>query len=166
MEATPSVVTILQPVLGWNSYGNATWTLANWNCCKSGTVHVGNAITVHPGDQIHGAMVGTGCTRTTPCGSWAVTSTDVSTGQTTTLKTSSWGQLFNWYFGGVMEVCGVSACTQLPASGSITFTNVKVYDPSNAIVTPTWRSSVAGSAPRCGYVVNASTNQAQLTFTP
>lgn len=166
LEATPNVVTILQPVLGWNSYGNATWTMANWNCCKSGTVYTGNPITVRPGDQIHGAMVGTGCSRNAPCGSWAITSTDVTTNQSTTLKTSSWSQLFNWYFGGVMEVYGVGACTQLPANGSITFTNVKVYDTSGAIVTPAWRSSIASGAPRCGYVVNASTNQTQLTFTP
>ena len=166
LEASPNVVTILQPVLGWNSYSNATWTMANWNCCKSGTVYTGNPITVHPGDQIHGAMVGTGCTRTAPCGSWAITSTDLTTNQSTTLRTASYSQLFNWYFGGVMEVYGVSTCTQLPASGSITFTNVKVYDTSGAIVTPTWRSSIASSAPRCSYVVNASTNQTQLTFTP
>ena len=166
LEATPNVVTILQPVLGWNSYSNATWTMANWNCCKSGTVYTGNPITVRPGDQIHGAMVGTGCTRTSPCSSWAVTSTDLTTNQTTTLKTSAYSQLFNWYFGGVMEVYGVSACTQLPASGSITFTNVKVYDTSNALVSPTWRSSIASTAPRCAYAVNASTNQTQLTFTP
>ena len=166
LEASPNVVTILQPVLGWNSYGNNTWTMANWNCCKSGTVYTGNPITVRPGDQIHGAMAGTGCTRTSPCSSWAVTSTDVSTGQTTTLKTASYGQLFNWYFGGVMEVYGVGACTQLPASGSITFTNVLVHDTSNAIVTPTWRPYVASGAPRCNYGVNASANQTQLTFTP
>ena len=166
LEATPNVVTILQPVLGWNSYSNSTWTMANWNCCKSGTVYTGNPITVRPGDQIHGAMVGTGCTRTSPCTSWAITSTDLTTNQTTTMKTSAWSQLFNWYFGGVMEVYGVSACHHLPASGSITFTNVKVYDTSNVLVIPTWRTSVASSAPRCNYAVNPSTNQTQLTFTP
>ena len=166
LEASPDVVTILQPVLGWNSYSNGTWTMANWNCCKSGTVYTGNPITVRAGDSIHGAMVGTGCARTAPCSSWTITSTDMTTGQATTLKTSAYGQIFNWYFGGVMEVYGVSACTQLPASGGITFTNVLVHDVSNAIVQPAWRTSISSSAPRCGYVVNASTNQTQITFTP
>lgn len=166
LEASPNVVTILQPVLGWNSYSNGTWTMANWNCCKSGTVYTGNPITVRPGDQIHGAMTGSGCTRTSPCTRWTITSTDQTTGQSTTLNTVSYGQLFNWYFGGVMEVYGVSACAQLPASGSITFTNVRVYDTSNVLVQPTWHSVVASNAPRCATVVNASTSQTQITFVP
>lgn len=159
-----SVVTILQPVLAWNGYNNNAWTMANWNCCKSGTVYTGNPIGVRAGDQIHGAMNGTGCRQSTPCTAWAITSTDVTTGQSTTFQTKSYNQVFNWYFGGVMEVYGVGSCAQFPTSGGITFTNVKVWDYAGRTLSPTYGGEVSGGAPSCGYDVNATTTQTVISF--
>ena len=159
-----SVVTILQPVLAWNGYNNNAWTMANWNCCKSGTVYTGNPINVRAGDQIHGAMNGTSCKKSTPCTAWSITSTDVTTGQSTTFQTQSYNQVFTWYFGGVMEVYGVSSCAQFPTNGSITFTNVKVWDYSGKTLTPTYGGQVSGGAPSCGYTVNPTTSQTVISF--
>jgi hypothetical protein len=159
-----SVVTILQPVLAWNGYNNNAWTMANWNCCKSGTVYTGKPINVRVDDQIHGAMNGAGCKKSTPCTAWSITSTDVTTGQSTTFQTSSYNQLFNWYFGGVMEVYGVGDCAQFPANGSITFTNVKVWDYAGHTLSPTYGGRVASGAPSCGYDINATTSQTVIGF--
>ena len=38
LESTAQGNTILQPVLGWNAFGDSAWTLASWNCCLQGNV--------------------------------------------------------------------------------------------------------------------------------
>ena len=57
LQDSRNVITILQPVLGWDGYGANNWTIASWNCCKSGTTYVGNNVVVNPGDVIYGSMV-------------------------------------------------------------------------------------------------------------
>jgi hypothetical protein len=39
LEDFKDVVTIIQPVLGWNSDYPSAWGIASWNCCKSGTTY-------------------------------------------------------------------------------------------------------------------------------
>ena len=34
MEDYKNVVTIIQPVLGWNADYSSAWSIASWNCCK------------------------------------------------------------------------------------------------------------------------------------
>jgi len=166
LEQAPNVITILQPVLAWNGFGDSAWTMTNWNCCKSGTTFHGNTIRVRTGDRIEGTMKGT-CKNGQPCPTWRIVSTDVTTGQTTTFKTSSFGQAFNWWFGGAMETYGVNTCNQFPANGSITFDHINVYDVDFVQVTPVWFDHVDGSnAPSCGYAVNATTRKTVITFTP
>jgi hypothetical protein len=165
LESVPRTLSILQPVLAWNGYGNAAWTMANWNCCIRGTVYTGPPIPVSPGDQIHGQMVGD-CSTGRPCKAWKIVSTDVTTGTTTTMNTKAYTQVFNWYFGGVLEVYGVSTCDQFPANGSITFTNVLAYDTKARLVTPVWSTDISSAAPACGYAVDATTNQTTISFDP
>ena len=38
LEDINDVVTIIQPVLGWNSDYASAWGIASWNCCENGTV--------------------------------------------------------------------------------------------------------------------------------
>jgi hypothetical protein len=166
LEQSPGVVTILQPVLGWNGYGDSAWTMTNWNCCKSGSTFHGPAIPVSTGDKIEGTMKGT-CNNGQPCANWNIVSKDVTTGQSTTFKTSAFGQAFNWWFGGAMETYGVSTCDQFPANGSITFNHIKTFDVNFNKVTPTWQDNVnGGGAPNCGYAVTTTASTTKITFTP
>jgi hypothetical protein len=43
LEDSNDVVTIIQPVLGWNADFPSAWGIASWNCCVSGTNRRGHA---------------------------------------------------------------------------------------------------------------------------
>ncbi len=134
LEDANNVVTILQPVLGWSSYGTNEWTIASWNCCKSGTIYVGNSVVVKPGDRIYGRMIrGAGQ-------KWTVVATDRT--QTSlapaVLNTSGYFQVFNWVFGGALETYGVSSCSQFPADGSTHFTTIRAYIDNALVSNPAW----------------------------
>jgi hypothetical protein len=166
LEATVNLQTILQPVLAWNGFGDSAWTMTNWNCCKNGTTFHGDTISVSTGHKIHGAMRGNNC-QNGVCSNWNITSVDRTTGQKTTFGTDAYDQAFNWYFGGVMEVYGVTQCSQYPANGSIKFTDVQVYDLNGADVTPSnWNISIASTAPSCNYAVTPTTRTTTITFNP
>ncbi|MBS0445406.1 MAG: hypothetical protein JSR59_05580 [Proteobacteria bacterium] len=166
LEAVPNTRSILQPVLGWNGYNNAAWTMANWNCCIRGTVYTDTPFNVNVGDAIHGQMRGTGCTETAPCKAWQIVSTDTTNGRTTTMRTRAYGQVFNWYFGGVMEVYGIRSCDQLPASGSVAFTGVRVVDFNGQPVRPPWQTQIDNTAPACSYGVDTGPRTTTITFDP
>lgn len=134
LEDGNNVVTILQPVLGWNGYGANNWTIASWNCCKSGTTFVGNNVVVNPGDIIHGTMVNTGGQN------WTITATD----QTQTslpsavLATNGYNQTFNWIFAAALETYGVTTCKQFPKTGPIHFTNIVFHLNGKVVTNPAW----------------------------
>jgi hypothetical protein len=166
LEATANLQTILQPVLAWNGFGDSAWTMTNWNCCKNGTTFHGDTIPVSTGHKIHGAMRGSNCVNGV-CPNWNITSVDRTTGRKTTFGTDAYDQAFNWYFGGVMEVYGVSQCSQYPANGSIKFTDVQAYDLNDADVTPSnWNVGIASTAPACNYAVAPTTHTTTITFNP
>ena len=56
LEDSKDVVTIIQPVLGWNGNGLSGWSIASWNCCESGTTYEGTPVAVSTGDTILGYM--------------------------------------------------------------------------------------------------------------
>jgi hypothetical protein len=56
LEDYADVVTILQPVLGWNSDHANAWSIASWNCCVSGTVFEAAPTRVNMGDKIASYM--------------------------------------------------------------------------------------------------------------
>jgi hypothetical protein len=110
-----NVVTILQPVLGWNADFAGAWGIASWNCCVNGAVNEGPAFQVSPGDTILGYMFDTCAAGTLSCSSWDVVTWDLQNGQFSVLtNTSSQGQTFNWAFGGVLEVYNVAQCSDYP----------------------------------------------------
>src|SRR5579863_3022529 len=53
LEDLSNVVSILQPVLGWQ---NGQWSIASWNCCITGTIIESSPVNVNPGDTIYGTM--------------------------------------------------------------------------------------------------------------
>ncbi|HJV67678.1 hypothetical protein [Ideonella sp.] len=166
LEDGGAVQTILQPVLAWNGFNDAAWTMTNWNCCKSGKTWHGPTISVATGHKIHGAMKGSSCdTNTQVCANWVILSKDKTTGQKTKFQTDAYGQAFDWYFGGAKEAYGVSTCSHFPANGSIRFTNIHVYDLNGVETTPAnWNTFIAGGAPPCNYVVTPTTHTTTITF--
>lgn len=155
--------TILQPVLGWWTWWGS-WTMTNWNCCKDGKTWHGPSINVATGDKIQGSMTGSTCAEGF-CAYWKIVSKDKTTGKKTKFVTESYGQAFVWYFGGAMEVYGVSACSDFPANGSILFKKIHVYDLAGDESTPEkWLKFIDPYAPPCNYRVKRTMHTTTITF--
>ena len=161
LEDAQDVVTILQPVLGWGASGsNPNWSIASWNCCKSGSTYVGNFVNVNAGDKIYGEMVNTSGQ------TWEVYTKDMTQKslKTATLKTQSWGQTFDWIFAGALETYGISSCNQFPASGPIQFGNIKTYI-GGSVVSPSWGiTSGSGSPSTCTSAQVINTNTVDINY--
>jgi hypothetical protein len=59
LEDYQDVVSIIQPVLGWDADGTSSdksWSISPWNCCRRGTVYEGPSATVAAGDVVYGSM--------------------------------------------------------------------------------------------------------------
>jgi hypothetical protein len=155
MEDYADVVTIIQPVLGWNSDYASAWGIASWNCCKSGTVFEATPTRVNPGDTILGYMFHTCAAGTLSCPTWDIVTYDLTLGRySELLNTSSQGQTFNWAFAGALEVYNIAQCANYPPNGSISFYDVNLYNDAFAsIANPNWTISntSAGLTPQCGY---------------
>jgi hypothetical protein len=109
------------------------------------------------------------------CANWDVVTTDESTGDSTTLSTTAYGEKVPWVFGGVMEVYGVVHCAELPANGSVTFTYVDVEPisggtppgvPWNVWTGLNWSNWAATSQPACGLGVSGDSSDVSLSFYP
>jgi hypothetical protein len=165
LEAVPNVQSILQPVLAWNGFGDNAWSVTNWNCCISGTTYHGGTIAAATGDKVHSIMTGASCASNGICPTWKIVATNKRSGQKTSFKTDAHGQAFNWYFGGVMEVYGVNTCSQYPSNGSISFSNIHVYDLGGTESTPSnWNKSVGNPSPSCSYGLTTTKSTAVITF--
>lgn len=170
-EQLPTVNSILQPVLGWNTLGSGAypgWALSSWNCCVNGTTYNSDPISVSVGDQIHGDTYSTCAAGVEDCATWDIVSTDSTSGAKTTLTTDPQITLgtsnMTWAFGGVLEAYGISTCNQYPASGSTTFTNIEVYDFNLHQVTPTWSTMTTTQTPQCSYAVSSTSSTTKLTY--
>ncbi len=139
LEDYNDVLSIIQPVLGWNADFRNAWGIASWNCCPSGTTDESSPIRVNLGDLIVGTVKSACSAGTLSCSKWNITTEDQSLNKTTTLSnTPSEGQTFNWAFGGALEVYNVVQCNDYPPNGSETF-NVTLYnDDFQAISNPGW----------------------------
>jgi hypothetical protein len=155
VEDINDVVTIIQPVLGWNSDFASAWGIASWNCCKSGTVFEATPVKVSSGDTILGYMFDTCSAGTLSCGSWDIVTEDLESGKfSELLNTSSQGQTFNWAFAGALEVYNIAQCGDYPSNGAISFYGLGLYDYKfNKIASPAWSVTnwSSGLTPQCGY---------------
>jgi hypothetical protein len=158
------VESILQPVL---TFSNGHWTATSWNCCASGTTFTGNTIDVNPGDVIVGSVMGTDCNPSTGlCNSWSIQTLDQTTNQASVLETSSWGVALNWVFPAVLEVYGVSSCSDLPASGGLTFAQQTYTTVSGSSGTSAaWQLGLGSVSPSCGYGGQNDGSSVTLDFT-
>jgi len=155
MEDYADVVTIIQPVLGWNSDYASAWGIASWNCCVSGTVFEAPPAHVNSGDVILGYMFDTCASGTLSCPTWDIVTWDRTNGNfSELLNTSSFGQTFNWAFAGALEVYSIVQCSDYPSNGSTSFYNIGLYNYNWAkIPFPAWSVTnlSAGLTPQCGY---------------
>jgi hypothetical protein len=155
MQDYKDVVTIIQPVLGWNADYASAWGIASWNCCVSGTTYEAAPAPAKAGDVIYGYMSYTCPSGTLSCPSWNIVTQDLTSGKTSKLlSTSSFGQTFNWAFAGALEVYNISACTDYPTNGAISFYDIGLYNYEyTKIATPAWTvtNSSSGLTPQCSY---------------
>jgi hypothetical protein len=155
LEDYSDVVTIIQPVLGWNSDYPSAWGIASWNCCVTGTAYEATPKPVNSGDLILGALFDTCAAGTKSCASWDIFTLDVTTGgESELINTSSFGQTFNWAFGGVLEVYNIAQCGDYPSNGSINFYDQGLYnDKFVELAKPAWKVTnlSSGLTPQCGY---------------
>jgi len=169
----PSEEPIIQPVLGWNDgqSGAGPWNIASWNCCPSGMTWNSSPVTVNPGDQIQGTVMSAcGAALVHACSKWTITTEDVTTGQSTTLNVA-YPSLMNfvWAQSGVLEVYSIYQCSDFPPDGSITFSNVALFDNYfRRITSPAWASELfvtqGQTTPWCNYGVTVTDTSATLTY--
>ena len=155
LEQSKNDVSIIQPVLGWNSDYPSAWGIASWNCCVTGTAYEATPKPVNSGDLILGALFDTCAAGTKSCASWDIFTLDVTTGgESELINTSSFGQTFNWAFGGVLEVYNIAQCGDYPSNGSINFYDQGLYnDKFVELAKPAWKVTnlSSGLTPQCGY---------------
>jgi len=77
LEDIDDVVTIIQPILGWNSDYASAWGIASWNCCVSGTTYEAKPQRVSSGDTILGYMFDTCAAGMLSCTSWDIVTSDL-----------------------------------------------------------------------------------------
>ena len=169
----PSEEPIIQPVLGWNDgqYGVGPWNIASWNCCPGGMTWNSNPVTVNPGDQISGTVMSAcGGALVQACSRWNITTEDLTTGQSTTLKVSFPSLLnFVWAQSGVLEVYSIYQCSDYPPDGSITFSNLALFDNYFRRIThPGWAPELfvtqGQTTPWCNYGATVTDTTATLTY--
>ena len=160
LEQYSGDITIIQPVLGWNSDYSSAWGIAAWNCCKNGTVQEASPARVNPGDHLEGYVFNNCKAGTTKCGSWDIVIVDEENGNfSQLLKSSNFGQTFNWAFGAVLEVYNVAKCGDYPGAeisgykGGLSFYNESVLDDNFVSITPAWTVTnlSSGLSPQCNY---------------
>lgn len=160
-----NVLSIVQPVLQWYSPG--PWMVASWNCCMQGTVYESRPQKASPGDTIVGTIMQMCKKGSGFCQEWKVVTENQTTGHTTALrKTPLAGQVWNWAFGAVLEVYGVTQCGNFPADSSLTMT-VELYDQNrNLIADPGWTGVPApsGTDPSCPYGLGITPNEETLEY--
>jgi hypothetical protein len=158
LEDINDVVTIIQPVLGWNSDYASAWGIAAWNCCYSGGVWEGTPAKVNPGDHLQGYVFMNCTSGTKTCSSWDIVIVDDQNGSfSELLDAPNYGQTFNWAFGGVLEVYNIVQCGDYPPpdyAGGIGFNNQSVLNDKFAVIkSPAWKVTnlSSGLTPQCNY---------------
>lgn len=161
-------VTILQPVLGWNSYFTNQWGIASWNCCVKGTTYVSTPKPAKTGDKIYGQVINQCKSGTLECSKWTVKTEDKTSGVSSNLTNeSNFGQTFNWAFGSVLEVYYVTKCSDYPVGGGLESTNVTLYDDTFHKVSPSWNMYLddKSGSPQCSYGGHLDGNSSTMTIT-
>jgi hypothetical protein len=155
LEDYKDVVSIIQPVLGWNADFASMWGIASWNCCAKGITWEALPTIVNSGDTILGYMYDTCAAGTLSCATWDIIAKDLTSGVNSELiKTSSVNQTFNWAFAGALEVYDIVQCSDYPPNGKITFYDLALFnDDFDQVTSPSWSvtNASSGLTPQCSY---------------
>jgi hypothetical protein len=165
LEDYNGVVTILQPVLGYNAYYTNAWGIASWNCCIEGTVYESPIEHANTGDTIYGRIDNQCEAGIVECKLWSVYIKDETTGAWSLLyKESNFDQTFNWIFPAVMEVYSLSKCSNYPTK-SISFYDVVMYNYQFNHVSPQLYVHINKKvSPQCGYGAHGTDSKVTLTY--
>jgi len=160
----PGIGNIVQPVMGWGADFPTGWGIASWICCSPAAEST--PIQVNPGDLISGTITQNCSWGTSSCNSWEISTTDVTTNQTTTLSAEPLQGDQNEAVGGVLEVYNIAQCSDYPPDGEIIY-NSTFYDYNgNLLNNLTWSGGASTTdSPQCNYSAQATTqSQIALTF--
>jgi MYXO-CTERM domain-containing protein len=162
---------LLQPVLGFNDDGvNMEWQISSWNCCTSGISGQTGGTAVNPGDVIQGTVTGANCDDSTGvCQNWTITATDLTSGQSEVLNTTSPNGTPQNIDPGVLETYGVTSCDMFPPTGEVAFYDHTLNDVNGSPVSLTYDLITLvdpdPSLPTdCGYTGTASGSTYTLIF--
>jgi hypothetical protein len=151
----PGIGNIMQPVMGWGA-DFPGWGIASWICCSPAAES--SPIQVNPGDLISGTITQNCSWGSSSCGSWQISTTDLTTGQHTTLSAEPTQGDQNEAVGGVLEVYNIAQCSDYPPNGEIVF-NSSFYDYNgNFVSNLNWNNSASSTdSPQCNYSVQSPT---------
>ena len=142
---------LLQPVLGWNIYGNGStqWSMFSTQCCIVGDTYQ-SGITAGPtGAQVYGFVWGTECNAETGlCGNWEI-SIQATGVNPVTVMTTAVEEPMSWSVSATYEEYNITSCAQHPPSESITFSNVTARQVGDIPVSPSWYAEYYGFSPAC-----------------
>jgi len=151
---------ILQPVLQYGSGyagGGNYWVIASWLVGSS--TYYSPLETVNPGDSLRGYTKITSVSGGTI--NWKVDAKDNTTGAYSYLLPYSSGYQWTWALAGVLEVYGVTSCSDLPSNGKAVFTGSDAYHgyPKFELLKPEgWYASYwSYGGPSCSFSVSAGT---------
>jgi hypothetical protein len=161
---------ILQPVLQYGESGvggGNYYTISSWLIGANGYAFYSPLVEVNPGDTILGH---TGLNEVSGSTFYFMTEAkDETTGRYSWIKTHISHEHWTWAFAGVLEVYGLSTCSQLPSSNELTFRNAVVdhgFPYYNNIKGDGWVGAIYSyGGPSCGFMVHASQNSTLLWST-
>ena len=162
---------ILQPVLDFSEIPGK-WAIESENCCASGNDVQSTLVPVSPGDRIRGVITTADCSAAGVCSNWTVSTTDLTTGQSTAITMQNPKEVANEVNPGALETYSVTSCDMFPANGEITFfdnaltaadggVEQMTYD-VETILSPS--SYPVGFPANCGYRGSAAGNSYTLYF--
>lgn len=161
-------MSVMQPVLAWQS-SDEEWIIASWNCCRR-QPYSSTAIKVSVGDAIMGTITPQCALGAIDCTDWTITTTNVTTGQSTTLKTTMAKQTIDTLLPAFLETQTQTSCVDLPANTGVTFIT-HAFDNYQNQINPAWytaQDANDGSGPvaglDCGWSQAVSGSQFTLGY--
>jgi len=160
VDPVPEVFDIIQPVLQYPSDEGSGWSVKSWYVTVNSVVFHSPEILVNTGDQIYGIMKNIGPKQ------WFINGIDPS-GESTNLTVSNEEglDLQPWAYN-TLECYGCFNCLNEP-TGSVNFTNIRLFDRKGRKITPTWKVR-ARPTPICAeqaVVLSASAVNIYFNFT-
>jgi hypothetical protein len=141
---------IVQPVLQYGNngaFGGKYWVISSWAVGPDGKGGNSKPVRVYPGDVLYGDTSGTTCYSNGSC-HWKIVTKNSTRGTSTTFTTGNLVPM-GTVQASAMEAYGLTSCKQYPASKSITFSGVSVFDQNNQWQRVPWGTVGWAAEPNC-----------------